>query len=141
MPESAQLELELSNDLSEISRLSDAVDGFCAQHRIEARATFNLNLVLEEVVANIIKYAFCDSERHVIHVNLRLTAGQVQGEVRDSGQPFDPLTLPPPDLDLDLEHRMPGGLGVHFLKTLMDQVLYTRENGQNCLRFLKKIAN
>ena len=140
MPESAQLELELSNDLSEISRLSDAVDGFCAQHRIEARATFNLNLVLEEVVANIIKYAFCDSERHVIHVNLRLTGGQVQGEVRDSGQPFDPLELPPPSLDLDLEHRVAGGLGVHFLKTLMDQVLYTRENGQNCLRFLQKIT-
>lgn len=140
MLESAELVLELNNELSEISRLSETVDEFCAQHRMSGQLAFNLNLVLEEVVTNVIHYAYTDAAPHRIHVNLTLSDDQVLGEVRDNGRAFDPLALAPPKLDLDLEHREVGGLGVHFLKMLMDEVVYTRNNGENCLRFIKKVA-
>ena len=142
MPESAQLVLELSNELSEISRLTESVDEFCAQHHVSGQLAFNLKLVLEEVVVNVIHYAYTDSDAETqrIHVNLTLNKQQVAGEVRDHGRAFDPLYVAPPKLDLDLESREIGGLGIHFLRKLMDEVIYTRNNGENCLRFVKKMV-
>jgi anti-sigma regulatory factor (Ser/Thr protein kinase) len=52
----------------------------------------------------------------------------------DSGRPFDPLSdAPEPDLNAVVEERRIGGLGVHLVKTLMDQMHYKRENEQNRL--------
>ena len=137
MSEAAPLVLELRNDVAELARLSEAVDEFCAAHGLPPKMAFSLNLVLEEVVVNVINYAFPDAGPYSIHVALALADGCVRGEVRDTGKAFDPLLLAPPKLDLDLEQRAVGGLGVHFLKTLMDEVAYTRKNGQNCLQFAK----
>jgi len=142
MPDSAQLILELSNELSEISRLTDSVDEFCAQHHVSGQLAFNLKLVLEEVVVNVIHYAYTDSDigAHRIHVSLTLSRQQVEGEVRDNGRAFDPLCMAAPKLDLDLESREIGGLGIHFLRKLMDEVIYTRNNNENCLRFVKQMV-
>jgi anti-sigma regulatory factor (Ser/Thr protein kinase) len=139
MSETAELVLELRNDVSEIARLAQAVDTFCEEQHLPPRAAFHFNLVLEEIVTNVINYAFTDAGPHPIHVRLAREAGKVRGEVRDGGKAFDPLALPPPRLDLDIEQRQVGGLGVYFLKTLMDDVAYRRMNGQNCLQFAKTV--
>ncbi len=140
MPQIAELKLVLRNDLIEVERLGAAVDAFCAQYSLTPRIAFNLNLVLEEIVVNVINYAFPEAGQYLIYVDLFLGKEQVEGEVRDTGKAFDPLLVAPPDLDLDLDQRVVGGLGVHFLKTLTDEVRYTRRDGSNCLRFIKRIT-
>jgi anti-sigma regulatory factor (Ser/Thr protein kinase) len=146
MPESSELLLELKNDVAELDRLAEAVDEFCGARGLPPKVAFNLNLVLEEVVVNVINYAFPEggsAEPIKVRVALEQTAGgmsRVVAEVRDTGTAFDPLLGGPPDFELDLEKRPVGGLGVHFLKTLMDEVSYRRTERHNCLWFAKHIG-
>ncbi len=62
-------------------------------------------------------------------------------EISDDGVAFDPLKVPPPDLTADLESRPIGGLGVHFVKTLMDEVAYRREGDRNVLTMRKRFGD
>lgn len=57
-------------------------------------------------------------------------------EIKDSGNPFNVLILPDPDTTLDIAEREIGGLGVHLIRTLSDDVSYRRENGQIILRMI-----
>jgi serine/threonine-protein kinase RsbW len=61
-------------------------------------------------------------------------------EVEDDGRPFDPLLVPPPDLTLPLERRPIGGLGIHLIRSLMDEVAYARHDGRNVLKMAKRLA-
>jgi anti-sigma regulatory factor (Ser/Thr protein kinase) len=135
------LVLELRNDVAELERLAAAVAAFCEALALPATLVYNLKLVLEEVVVNVMHYAFprSDDGSQRIHVRLALAGGRVEAEVRDAGRAFDPLSAPPPDLGLDLEARAVGGLGVHFLRTLMDGVRYVRCDGENRLYFGKAL--
>ena len=72
--------------------------------------------------------------------SLSVGDGVVMAEISDDGRAFDPLQVPPPDLDADLELRPIGGLGVHFMKTLMDEVAYRREGGRNILTMRKRFV-
>nr|WP_051057433.1 ATP-binding protein [Herbaspirillum sp. B39] len=148
MAESKELLLQLHNDVAELDRLAEAVDEFCAACALPGKLAFELNLVLEEVVVNVINYAFPDGGAdEPIHVRVVLETNSDEGravrvvaEVRDTGTAFDPLLGGPPDFVLDLDKRPVGGLGVHFLKTLMDEVSYRRTERHNCLWFAKHVA-
>lgn len=145
MSEVSELLIELKNEVAELDRLAETVDDFCGEHELPPKVAFNLNLVLEEVVVNVINYAFPDGgagEPIYVRVALEREGGKVArvvAEVRDTGMAFDPLVGGPPDFVLDLEKRPVGGLGVHFLKTLMDDVSYERTERHNCLRFSKRV--
>ena len=77
----------------------------------------------------------------VVHLlAVALWGGVVTAEVSDDGRAFDPLKVPPPDLESDLQSRPVGGLGVHFIKTLMDEVSYRREGGRNILTMHKRFG-
>lgn len=136
-----QLELVLRNELAEIDRLAEAVEAFCEKHAVPPDTAFHLNLVLEELVTNIVSYGYDEAEgRREIRVRLALDAQSIVVDVIDDARPFDPLSVPEPDLDASVESRAIGGLGVHFLRTLMRDLCYRRENGQNHLTFRKPLA-
>ncbi len=102
---------------------------------------FAVALALEEVVVNVQRYAWDDEAEHHFEVCLRGERGRsIEIEVRDDGRPFDPLSLAPPDLDAPIEEREVGGLGVHLVRKLMDDVRYRREDGQNVLYLCKKLG-
>jgi len=61
--------------------------------------------------------------------------------VEDDGKPFDPLQAPPPDLSLPLERRPIGGLGIHLIRNLMDEVSYARVGGRNVLKMVKHLSS
>lgn len=134
-----RLTLRVPNELAVIERLADAIDAFCSDHAIPPPLAVNLNLALDEILTNIISYGFKDEERHDIEVDLRLDAGTLAVEVIDDGVAFDPLKMPPPDLDAALEDRPIGGLGIHLVKSLMDSVEYRREGARNRLSLRKNV--
>ena len=134
------LVLRLANRLSEIERLSVEIDGFAAEHDLHAEALFQLQLVLDELVSNVIKYAHDDGLQHEILVRVEYDHGGWSAEVRDDGKAFDPLKAPPPRLDASIEERPIGGLGIHIVLSMMDSVMYRRENGQNILTVRKNAA-
>ena len=131
--------LALKNQLSELERLRHTVAEFGQRHRLPARLLFETNLALEEIVVNIISYGFEDEQDADIWVGLCLAQGELRAEVQDNGKAFNPLEMPPPDTEQPLEQRSVGGLGLHLVRTLMDEVVYQRQDNRNILTLKKKV--
>jgi anti-sigma regulatory factor (Ser/Thr protein kinase) len=130
--------VELKNNLTEIGRMSETIDEFCTSNKLPPDTGFALNLSLEEVLTNIIKYAYDDNDEHIIIVRLYINRGQVYIEVEDDGKPFNPLEVETPDIHKPIEERPIGGLGIHLVKNHMDFLDYKRNGDRNLLIMAKK---
>ena len=131
------MKIVVKNKVSEIERLSRVVADFCAEHGLSAAVEADVNLALDEVLANVILHGFQDSAEHEIIVRVWLESGCVGVEVEDDGLCFNPLDAPEPDLTGPIEDRPIGGLGIYLVKNIMDELDYQRREGRNCL-FMKK---
>jgi len=129
----ATLTLTLKNDPAEIGRLVDLLEAFGPQSGLTDDATFKLTLALDEIVANVVRHGFDDDREHRIEVKVTVDDRTVTASVEDDGLEFDPREAPVPDLDLPIEMRKPGGLGMHLVRATMDSVEYRREDGRNIL--------
>ncbi len=97
-----------------------------------------LRLAAEEVLVNVISYAYPEQDGEVTVSTDRTPVRKgLRVEVSDSGIPFDPLAKPAPDLDVPVDERKIGGLGIFLVRELMDEVSYRHENGENILTFVK----
>jgi anti-sigma regulatory factor (Ser/Thr protein kinase) len=134
---SASSELRIANQIDEIDRVAALVDDFGAQYRLSNEVIVALNVSLDEIINNIISYGYEDSGHHDIVVRLALQNGTIEVVVEDDGKPFNPLLVPPPDLNA--KPRQIGGVGLHFVRNLMDNLEYARRGGVNQLRLMKKI--
>ena len=103
-----------------------------------AKVLHDLNLALEEILANIISYGYMDKRKHEIRVSLSVQPGQIRVDVEDDGQPFNPLEAPKVDTTKPLEERTVGGLGIHLVRKLMDGHEYRREKEKNLLTMIKE---
>jgi len=120
----------------EIAGLVSAIEALGADDGWSGDLTFRVSLVVDELAQNIVDYAYGDAAGDV-EVAITARDETVEIEIVDEGRAFDPLTeVPAPDLTAPLESRPVGGLGVHLMKTLMDDVEYRRESGRNRLRIV-----
>lgn len=134
------VELRLANDLAGLAQLAERVEGFGTAQNLPASVVNALNVVLDEAVSNAINHGYDAGVRGEIAVRLRRAPDGVLLEVEDDGRPFDPLQAPPPDLTLSLERRPIGGLGIHLIRNLMDEVSYARVGGRNVLKMVKYLG-
>ena len=134
------LSLTLRNHSSEISRLVDRLAAFGAEAGLPPDVTFRLTLSLDEIVSNVIRHGFDDDRKHQIVVTLAVADGHVTATVVDDGSAFDPREAPLPNLDAPLEERQAGGLGMHLVRSTMDEVDYRREDGRNVLTVRTSVA-
>ncbi len=88
----------------------------------DERAVYHVQLAVEEACANIVQHAYAGEEQAEIDCTAIVRAGCLTMVLRDQGRPFDPDRIPGPDLESDLEQRQLGGLGLYFMRQLMDQV-------------------
>ncbi len=134
----ASYELCFPPQVSEIPRLIDWVEACCGTEMIGNQVSFRLALAIEEAVTNVIGHAFAGlNPPHLITVRLDITPRLFVAEIIDNGQPFDPTSVPPPDLTLPIEQRKPGGLGIHLMRSMVDRLHYRRSGGRNRLRLEK----
>lgn len=129
----SELSFTLRNDRSEVARMYSLLEGFCQTHGIADDELFNVRLVLDEAVINVIVHGYEDTNEHLINVSLRLENRLLFVHIDDDGVPYNPLDAPPPRFDLPIEQRRIGGLGVHIMKTLARSVEYRREDDRNHL--------
>ena len=134
-----QLILAVADKLSEISRIADLVEAFCAARGFPAALSYNINLALEELLTNTISYGFDDGPGHEIEVRIRSEGDEIVVEEIDNARPFNPLKAPAPDLDASIDNRSIGGLGVYLVKTVMDDVQYRRAAGRNHVTLRKRL--
>ncbi len=132
---SATLTLNIERSHDELGRITDAVDDLGHKEDWSNDLLFRVHLVLEELVLNIIDYGFDDGkDDHELVVVLMSEDDNLTIEITDDGIPFDPLhDAKVPDTDAPLEDRPIGGLGVHLVRTMMDEVSYRWEDGKNHL--------
>ena len=134
------LSITFPNRLAEIGKAAELIEAFGATHGVSPDVVFKLNLALDEVVTNIISYAYADGAEHQIGVRVALDGDGVTVRVEDDGRAFNPLDTPTPDLKQDIEERPIGGLGVHIVRSMMDTLEYRRENDRNILTMRKRTA-
>jgi anti-sigma regulatory factor (Ser/Thr protein kinase) len=97
-----------------------------------------LNLALEEIVVNIICYAYKNETKdEQIILRLTHTDSQLSFIIEDTGIAFDPTAVTPTDISLPVEDRRIGGLGIHIVRQIMDEVEYHRIDNINQLQLTK----
>lgn len=124
--------LTLRNSRVEIARIAGEIEAHAAARGWPDDWAFKLNLALDELLVNIVNHGYEDLAEHEIRIVLREEEGRLRAVVEDDGVAFDPFAdAPAPDLAADLEARAVGGLGVHLVKSVMDEVGYERRDGRN----------
>lgn len=102
---------------------------------------FKIRLSIEETVENVVQYAYKDSIGWMeVETNLDDKGFMLTVTLKDAGKKFNPLEMPDPDVNLPLEEREIGGLGIFLCKQFMDEVEYRYEDGCNILTMKKNIA-
>ena len=132
-------QIHIRNRMEEMPAIVSMVEDFGARHHIPPALVNDLNLCLDEVISNIISYGYPSGAKGGITVLLSYQAGQLTTEIRDDGAPFDPLRVNSPDLSGTVQTRKVGGLGIYFLRQLMDDVVYNRAGNENRLMLRKNI--
>lgn len=128
--------LKIAPELDQLERITAAVEDFAERDHWPPDLTFKVNLVLDELSVNVVNYG---GEASEIEVSLVSDSDRVRVEISDDGHPFDPLTdAAEPDLDAPLEERAIGGLGIHLVREMMDELYYSREDGKNRLAMVKR---
>ena len=123
----------MGNDPAELERLANAVEEFAERESWAPEVVFRVNLVLEELVINVMTHG---SDEGLAEIEVIVTSSEDLVSIRlsDNGVAFDPLTdAPEPEVTGSVEDRHVGGLGVHLVRTMMDNVSYRRERGRNLL--------
>ena len=131
--------LILQNEVAEISKLAIFIDELGEEFGLSPELVFNLNLVLEEAVSNVILYAYPQEEHQTISLIAKKKGNQLIFVLTDSGKEFDPTQAPDADITLSAEERPIGGLGIFLIRQIMNTVEYQRIDGKNVLTLGKEL--
>ena len=138
----ARLTLEVGLDLKEPRRVVEQFEQFALEHELPMGITFKFQLALDELLTNVVSYAFEEGVQDpVITFDLRLADDRLEVLLQDNGIPFNPMRdAPVPDLDLSAEDRRVGGLGIHLTKAFVHELSYERVDGWNRLNLVQPIG-
>jgi len=135
------VETTIANRRDDLARVTRIVEDLAGTHHLALDVVADVKVALDEVLTNILAYAYEDDEIHEIRIRLSLDQEVIEVEVEDDGRPFDPTALAPPDLSASLRDRSVGGLGMHFVRNLMSEVTYARTGDHNRLLLKKCLAH
>jgi len=124
----------MRNDIQQIPTLAEWIDSL----NIPMELNMPVNLALEEAVSNVMLYAYPDGHGFVF-VEFAQTPASIIFTITDSGIPFDPTQKPEADISLSAEQREIGGLGIHLVRKLMDEIRYERIDNKNILTLVKHV--
>jgi len=138
---SEQSSIKIRNKLSEMPKIISYFEAFARENDLSRGAIQKFNIVLDELLNNIISYAFNDDDEHHILVNFQLKYLRLIITIEDDGIPFNPFRAAPPDIELSITERNLGGLGVHIVKNLVDEYHYIRQSKRNIINLIKYNIN
>ncbi len=117
----------------------EAFESFAAEHGLSATVRRTVNVVLDELLSNAIAYGFEDNEDGRIEVEVELKPDRLAITIADDGRPFNPFGAQAPNTALSVEDRPIGGLGVHLVRQMMDEVGYLRQTDRNVVMLAKML--
>ena len=120
---SNRFELEIEGKLENLSVISDFIAKAMKKFGVDSASIFKVQMAVDEACTNIIQYAYSE-QKGVITLICKLIDDDFIVAIRDRGKPFNPNSVPSPDLEADLNKRRVGGLGMYLMRKLMDEVSY-----------------
>jgi anti-sigma regulatory factor (Ser/Thr protein kinase) len=134
--------LSVKNDVSQLGLVAGACEDFGGRNGLSGKDIYEISLILEELLSNVIFYGYGQDETgaHSITVRMDLAGDLLQVEIEDGAKPFNPLEVKEPDVSLPLEEREIGGLGIFLVKNLAEKMEYTRQGDRNILKISKRVS-
>jgi len=127
------LSISFANDMQELTHVLQVVNVFLEPRALSSKIVYAVNLILEEILMNIIKYGYDDEESHEIEVQIEVEQEEVALTVIDDGKEFNPLTIPGPARSKSAMDRLEEGLGLQFVRHMRNAMEYRREEDKNIL--------
>lgn len=131
----------LKNDLAELTVLRHHVKNFGETTGLSDSCRFEITLCLDELFTNIVTYGFDDNRHHLIQFTLQLDKDMLILDVEDGGIPFNPLSEKESRIPIDPKNIKIGGLGIHIVKKLTNDICYQRNRGKNHLTLKKSVES
>ena len=132
-------ELRIKNEVSELEKVALFVEEIGEELGLSMELQMNLNLVMEEMVTNVIFYAYPQGEVADIELLAKSDGKELTFVLSDQGKEFDPTAKEDADLDVNPADRELGGMGIFIVKNIMNKVTYQRLEGKNLLTMTKGI--
>lgn len=133
-----KVELQYPTVIQSIASIRSDLKTFADEADIPASELRQITLVVEEMYSKIIKFAFQDKGKHLLHISILKTDAEIIIEMKDDGKTFDPLTNDP-ELGNDPALIDEGSMGLSLIRAFCDSIQYSREDGRNILRIQKLI--
>ncbi|MBR6277073.1 MAG: ATP-binding protein [Prevotella sp.] len=133
-------ELKLKNQVGELERVNQFVEEIGEELNLDMEMQMNLNLVMEEMVSNIIFYAYPEGSDAEIELMAESDGKELTFVLSDQGSEFDPTLKEDADVNINpIDREGLGGMGIFIVKNIMNQVTYQRLEGKNLLTMKKEI--
>ena len=133
-------EICIKNQISELERVNQFVEEIGEELGLDMELQMNLNLVMEEMVTNVIFYAYPEGKIADIELIAESDGKELTFVLSDQGMAFDPTAKEDTDLDVNPAERELGGMGIYIVKNIMNKVSYQRLEGKNLLTMKKTIT-
>ena len=132
-------EITIKNQIGELERVNQFIEEIGEELGLDMELQMNLNLVMEEMVSNVIFYAYPEGKTADIELVAESNGKELTFVLSDQGKEFDPTAKEDADPDVNPIDREIGGMGIYIVKNIMNQVTYQRLEGKNLLTMTKKI--
>lgn len=135
----AKFVFETVAGIDHLEEINDFIEKSLKELDIQGEYCGPICVSLDEAITNVVTYAYPKTKGNV-RITIERLNNRVLVEIIDSGAPFNPLNHPVPDVSASIEKRLIGGLGIHLMRNMMDEMNYRRIDGKNCLSLVKYIG-
>ena len=132
-------EIRIKNQVDELERVAQFVEEIGEELGLDAELLMNLNLVMEEMVSNVIFYAYPQGKTEEIELMAESKGKELTFVLSDKGREFDPTAKEDADPNVNPAEREIGGMGIYIVKNIMNQITYQRLEGKNLLTMKKNL--
>lgn len=132
-------EIQIKNQVDELARVNQFIEEIGEELGLDMELQMNLNLVMEEMVSNIIFYAYPKEKEATIELLAECDGKELTFVLSDRGKEFDPTMKEDADPNINPMDREIGGMGIYIVKNIMNEVTYQRLEGKNLLTMKKEI--
>lgn len=131
-------EIKVQASIDNLDAVNEMIDGVLDENGCNMKIKMQIDISVEELFVNIASYAYGDGMGEAtVSIDVLDDPRRAVISFMDSGEPFDPLAKPDPDITLGVEERKIGGLGIYMVKKSMDDVKYEYKDGLNILKIVK----
>ena len=130
---SGRLDFTAENTFDSVADGARLLEKFAEESGLSPRKAYQLDLIYEELMTNVVKYSYSDGASHQIQVSLEDVNGTLVFTIVHDGVDFNPWTQADPDLNVPLEDRGIGGVGIMLVRKFSLSANYERKDGKSII--------